>query len=252
MNNVEQRLEHQLKNGRVELAKATLQEKYSIETKDAWLAEMQKEYNEIFPEFREPTQEEIDEQYEKVKDQIAKEDFEPELIKIDYSDDPNYKTFDEWLSETKVVKEAVLDEEGNILEPEVTELVRPYVEPKGKIEKEVEYYIEHSELYKNFLKQQKIKKLNELKITSNSVAYDANGKAIGNMSAVVSLANAKFNASLANGIAPDVAYRVIYKDKKIGWKNANNDISMVQVESIVEALEKSMYEIAKVVGVAEK
>ena len=126
-------------------------------------------------------------------------------------------------------------------------------EPKTYTEEELTTLVDtHSIVmeYTNQLgKAEKAKALDELVISSNSVAYDANGKAIGNMSAVVAVANFKFNKALAGGFSTEEAYKTIYKDSKIGWKNANNGISYVQVESIAEALEKSMYSVAKVIGV---
>ncbi len=95
----------------------------------------------------------------------------------------------------------------------------------------------------------KVEALDDLIITANTVAYDANGKAVGNMSAVVSLAAFKFNQTIAGGIATDVAYQTIYKDTTIGWKGADNTIHTVQIESICEALEVSMLNIATIIGV---
>lgn len=99
-------------------------------------------------------------------------------------------------------------------------------------------------------KAQKEKELNELKVEYNTVLYDANGKAIGNMASVVGIANWKFNQSLANGTSAADAYQAIYKDTKVNWRGADNVVHTVEVESICEALQNSMLEVAKVIGVA--
>lgn len=90
--------------------------------------------------------------------------------------------------------------------------------------------------------------LEALVITHNTVAYDANGKAIGNMGAVVGLANWKFNKALMLGSDIATAYQTIYKDTRIYWKGADNKSHGVMIESICEALDKSMNAIASTLG----
>ena len=97
-------------------------------------------------------------------------------------------------------------------------------------------------------KQARDTELNELKITHNTVAYDANGKAIGNMSAVMGIANFKYNQAVANGEAPATVYQRIYKDTQIFWKGADNEPHEVMIESICEALEKSMLKVSNILG----
>ena len=98
------------------------------------------------------------------------------------------------------------------------------------------------------VKQDRYKKLDELKITHNTVAYDANGKAIGNMSAVMGVANFKYNQAVSQGMNPATAYSLIYKETKIWWKGADNTPHEVMIESVCEALEKSMLEVASILG----
>ena len=90
--------------------------------------------------------------------------------------------------------------------------------------------------------------LGELVITANTVVYDANGKSIGNMAAVVSVANAKFNKLLAGGVEASEAYATVYKTT-ITWKGADNLPHSVQIESVVEAMELSMTAVAEAIGV---
>lgn len=97
-------------------------------------------------------------------------------------------------------------------------------------------------------KQAKIKSLDELIITHNTVAYDAHGRAIGNMSAVVGIANFKYNQLLAQDVLAADAYQWIYKDTKIWWKGADDKPHEVMIESVCEALELSMNGISKILG----
>lgn len=112
----------------------------------------------------------------------------------------------------------------------------------------VDKYLEQTGYTKAQLVKSKAEALNTLTITHNTIAYDADGRAIGNMGAVVSLANFKFNKLLAQGTVASEAYKMIYKDTNIGWKSAKNTLHNVQIESIAEALEKGMNSIADVIG----
>ena len=106
-----------------------------------------------------------------------------------------------------------------------------------------------SSAYKARLKEVKLKELGTLKVEANTVLYDANGKALGNMSSVVAIANWKYNQAIANGATVADAYTAIFKDTIINWRGADNAVHQVQVESICEALEASMHQIAVVIGV---
>lgn len=92
------------------------------------------------------------------------------------------------------------------------------------------------------------KALDELTIENNTVFYDANNKAIGNMSAVVSLANWKFNQSLLVTNNHVDSYQLIYKDTLVTWKGADNAPHTVMIESICEALETSMTNVSTILG----
>ena len=90
--------------------------------------------------------------------------------------------------------------------------------------------------------------LAELVIEANTIAYDADGRSIGNMASVLSVANSKFNRAVASGTPIDVAYKATYIDTLIGWKTVDNSISMVNAEDITAALETSMNRVAEVIG----
>ena len=97
-------------------------------------------------------------------------------------------------------------------------------------------------------KQRKTVALDELVVEANTVAYDANGKSIGNMASVLAVASSKFNKAIAGGVAIDVAYKTVYQDTIIGWKTVDNSIAFVNAEDITTALETSMNRVAEVIG----
>lgn len=108
-------------------------------------------------------------------------------------------------------------------------------------------------------KDAKTMALDTLEITHNTVAYDANGTAIGNMSAVMGIANFKYNQLISIGMLDNVtgnyvalpaleAYNYVYKSK-IFWRGVDNASHEVMIESVCEALEKSMLEVANILGV---
>jgi len=117
------------------------------------------EYDSLYPMYRDMTEEEF------IAYQNALE-LQPEdlvtydslevitQVEIDYSEDENYKTFEEYKNETRVITEAVeatYDEDGNVLTeaiPEVTELVRPYV---GLTDEELEAMVESNELLLEYI-----------------------------------------------------------------------------------------------------
>jgi len=135
-----------LEQGKVEGAKRLASELLKQEHKADWLEEKQAEYNNLFPTYTLvekvfSTQDEADE-FINNKDFFNTPRYDYTTLKleynepIDYSEDENYISFNEWLNETRVVSEAVepifdTDDEGfDYIEvegkPEVTELVRPY------------------------------------------------------------------------------------------------------------------------------
>ncbi len=94
-------------------------------------------------------------------------------------------------------------------------------------------------------KLQKEKELNELVINHNTVLYDANGEALGNMATVIAIANATYNRAISVGINGTImdlvdAYNYVYKNQTVTWKGADNKPHTVQLESLVEASQKAM------------
>ena len=93
-----------------------------------------------------------------------------------------------------------------------------------------------------WVKYRKDNKLNTLVVTANTVPFDADNTSINYMSSVLTIANLKMIQALATGVSAVDAYNSIYKTS-ISWKNANNTISNVQLETVGEALEQCMAEV---------
>jgi hypothetical protein len=260
MANIEDRIKSQLERDFISLAKDTIKEKLLAEDKAKFDANQRVEYDLLFPTTRDATDEEKQKDYEEFCVAFGTENVSTmytqiSTVKIDYSDDVNYKTYEEYRDEVRVTQEATEDvtdpDTGITISglPEVTEQVRPYTPmTSDELDVAVEATDEIKAYNAKLAVETKQDTLGTLVITANTVAYDANGKAIGNMSAVVGLANFKFIQEMIK-IYPELApvYQAIYKDTIIGWRGADNLPHEVQVESICEALEAGMIEVAKVV-----
>lgn len=103
------------------------------------------------------------------------------------------------------------------------------------IAKGTEYWVKH----------RKNTELDTLVVTANTVPFDANNTSINYMNSVLTIANFKMMQALAAGISAADAYDSIYKTL-ISWKNANNTISNVQLETVGEALEQCMAEVGNI------
>jgi len=138
-----------LEQGKVEGAKRLASELLKQEHRSEWDRDKREEYDGLFPTYY-PTEQEFvftsfDDDMNKWRE--AKEadgfivtvfDTEKQYAEyrkaIDYSEDENYVTYDEWINETRVVREeaeATYDEDGIELTPhipEITEQVRPYTQ----------------------------------------------------------------------------------------------------------------------------
>ena len=194
------------------------------EAKEAWLEEQRVAYALAYPAF------------EMVIDEDGVEArFELEQV----------VSFDEYLVETVVVQAAAEATDTTEAVEEIVAFVREFVAPEVT-EAMLDMYLDTRE---DLRKAIKVKTLDELTITANTVAFDADGKAIGNMGAVLAVANFKYIQALSIGTTPDIAYKSIFKDTEIGWKGADNAVHVVQIETVAEALEKSMHAVAEVLGV---
>ena len=253
-----------IEQNRIPGAKKLASELISKEHKLAFDKAKQEEYDTLYIDTIEYSETQQDDEGNDVEVTKTKQELKP--------DSPIYS---DWLNETRVVSEVVhmtyeeyvtneqakyegmediplLEEDEYNLLPsvktsEVTELVRLYT-PLEVTDELVESYPAVAEKLVQIAKEKVTNELEGLVIEHNTVAYDANGKAIGNMAAVLGVANFRYSQMVASGIAVADAYQVVYKDTTIGWKTANNSISTVQVESVAEALEKSMNELATIIG----
>lgn len=139
---VNQIVSDMLNNSELSKCKDLIKQGLVSQHKVEWTASKQAEYDELYPMYRDMTEEE----YNSRKDDDLEENpynvisYEAALVDglltqvaIDYSQDETYLTFNEWLNETRVVSEAIEPtydgEENQLTEAvaEVTELVRPYV-----------------------------------------------------------------------------------------------------------------------------
>ena len=103
------------------------------------------------------------------------------------------------------------------------------------IAKGTEYWVKH----------RKNTELDTLVVTTNTVPFDADNTSINYMSAVLTIANLKMIQALATGVSAAEAYDSIYKTS-ISWRNANNTISNVELETVGEALEECMAEVGNI------
>jgi hypothetical protein len=99
-------------------------------------ADMRAEYDELFPAYRDMTDEEIEEKYQAYLSEYPKDITKDKYVtshnsyltvEIDYSEDEDYVTFNEWINETEVVTpavEEVLDTDGTVITPAVPEVTR--------------------------------------------------------------------------------------------------------------------------------
>ncbi len=127
-----QKIELALSKGKMGGAKALLKELLLQEDKDKFYTDMRGVYDELYPKYRDMTDDEwslyIDGMTETELNNVSMVQ-----VEIDYSEDENYLSFEDYKNETKVITEAIaeeLDEDGNVLTEaveEITEQVRPYV-----------------------------------------------------------------------------------------------------------------------------
>lgn len=103
------------------------------------------------------------------------------------------------------------------------------------IAKGTEYWVRH----------RKNTELDTLIVTASTVPFDADNTSINYMSAVLTIANLKMIQALAAGVSAVDAYNSIYKTS-ISWRNANNTISNVELETVGKALEECMTEVGNI------
>jgi hypothetical protein len=205
-------------------------------------ADMREEYDELFPEYRLETDEEINKRIEDVviptgnmPDDI---DIQPMRVYFDYSQDENYVTFEQYKNETIVIQEAVeevLDEEGMIVTPaiqEVTELVRTYI-PIEVTDEMIQSELDKLPEYKEYLSKQKQDKLNNLYVTVNEKVFDAHLEARLNMATAIQA------SSLTN-------------QTETQWKMYDNSVQTVTIGELQQALILALTEVGKTIGAIDE
>lgn len=137
-----------------------------------------------------------------------------------------------------ILKEYELDIEGA--------RYRHYTEVEGVyvVDTEAEAEAEANSLALE-VKASKDLELTSLVVNVNTVPFDSDNQSINYMSSVIAVANFKFNQAVASGTTELAAYDEIYKTV-IQWRNANNTVSDVQIETVAEALEVAMVAVGSV------
>lgn len=206
-----------------------------------------------------------------------------------YSDDI-HGTYVQAVYEEKIIQEEQRDEENNIIQEEIKESVlvkdgyydisnipTPNIEVSDEVWQEAininaNVYEDGSFIVKDLrtaeeieediklvAKENKLKALDSLIVSANTVPFDADNQSINYMSSVIGLASFKmlqgmYNISDAKEIEELTEfdsliislYETTFKSR-VEWKNANNTISNVQLETVAEALEKSMQEVSNII-----
>lgn len=135
-----------IEKGNTRAAEKLLVVAFNDEHKNAWNKAKQEEYEQAVPQMRDANEAEKKEQYEAyattVPDDttlVTEEDYEYKQVST--INDEGYISYNEWINQTKVVKEAVVDDNGTVIEPEVTELVHQYVPLTAEeVDKKVKAY----------------------------------------------------------------------------------------------------------------
>ena len=113
----------------------SVEKAYKAEDKETFDKAMREEYDALFPTYRPMIESEWSSDTDLLWSDLTAEDRAELVVVIDYSEDETYKTFEEYMNETRVVTEAVYEDEfvddinvgRKLVSPEITEFVRPYV-----------------------------------------------------------------------------------------------------------------------------
>ena len=205
--------------------------------KATWTSEKREEYELLYPRTRDETIEEYD-------NRIGELDYDDEnliiptrgQVEINYSEDENYLTVTDWLSETIVITEAVeatYDEDGMILTEavaEVVELVREFVAPEVT-EDMLDAYLNTNDGYLKYLKSESNKVIESMTITiSSGKEFDANELArVNMMSAVISSEFAGLTET--------------------SWRLANNETTVVTLNELKEAVMLALVKFGQLKGI---
>jgi hypothetical protein len=160
-------------------------------------------------------------------------------VELDYSRDENYVTFEEYKNETRVVQEAVYEDEfvddinvgRKLISPEVIELVRPYI-PIEVTDEMIQAELDKLPEYKEYLSKKKQDKLNSLYVTVNDKVFDAHLEARLNMATAIQA------SSLTN-------------QTETQWKMYDNSVQTVTIGELQQALILALTEVGKTIGAVQ-
>ena len=221
------KIELAISKGKLQGARKLLEEYYLAEDKRVWTSLKQEEYDTLFKTVVVEVPEELDEEGNVVTEASSYLEYIEDCI-----------SFNDWLNETRVITEEV-EEVSHIevidgietvvidtpYQPEVTELVRPYI-ASGVSQLVEDYISNHSGLQA----KDKQERLNTIVVTtSNGNSFD------GNESARLNMTNAI--------IASDVVGQT-----ETNWKLADNTTKVVALQELKEALVLATIEVGKIVG----
>ncbi len=161
MASIKERIDNQISRGLIAKARVSIKELILQEDKDKFYTDMRGVYDGLYPQYRPFKDEDEQQDYWKAyrdsedaladkdgipKEQVGIQEFDkwvklaPQVVVIDYSEDENYLSFEDFKNETKVITEAVyytleeLTEMGwiddiqiKVKTPEVIEPLRPYI-----------------------------------------------------------------------------------------------------------------------------
>jgi hypothetical protein len=152
--------------------------------------------------------------------------------------------------------------DGKFLKKEDETYYKYYLETTDKNGMREPDFVKEQEVIQS---EEKTAALGELKVTVNSVSFDADINSISYMSAVTVLALYRtlkaeydFVVTQLEGMSEDnllysfytmkkEIYLANFKDIKLYWKNAENKLSQIQVETLTEGLVSAMNEISKLI-----
>jgi hypothetical protein len=225
-------------------------------------ADMRSEYDELFPKYRDMTDEEKI-SHDTIVDELGEdtviereEDYIYPQVQIEYvttDEEGNevrtpaeYITYEEYKNETIVIQEAVYESqevvngsenstvvtyEDVLVTPEVTELVRPYT-PVEVTDEMIQAELDKLSEYKEYLARKKQDKLDNLYVTVNDKVFDAHLEARLNMATAIQA------SSLTN-------------QTEAQWKMYDNSVQTVTIGELQQALILALTEVGKTIGAVQ-
>ena len=139
------------------------------------------------------------------------------------------------------------DEIDNILQSqqekiELTEL------SKEEFYKSIRKFYDRDYLEWTGIKSTRDRLLRSLVLTHKDISLDANEESMNRINRILSLANFKLNKALSTGSSAKDAYKEIFIDTLIVWKDSKNEFVKVNAEFLAEFLELALDSMNKLWG----